>query len=454
MKARLFWRLLLHSEARSRRNVMAALPGDAPLWRVRVGQTIVIFALAIVPVFGMVGLSIDVGSIYLKFRQARSAADAGALGGARAMAVGENVTAAQVQAAIARLVQANASGTTILAEELVNNPAATSADQCLQGSPTSIPLALASPTELQTAQCLRVRVQLTFPTYFIGIVGFNSFTVQAESVAAAVPVTAMTGVMPVALYGGNALVTGASTTLWGPNWNNYVESAGCPGLLNGPNTLPQDHWRQPCDPSKGPPSYARYIPGFSSWQGLTVFAQCRRGSTPSNWFIGWDDPDHKHAGQDWDSGGYEPDPAMNMNNCSPNTPSNYMDHISYWARNGFGGVISVGDVWSRKGNFFFLAQGNLGANFKVPFGDFCNDHGGPPVTITVPVFDYMADPNHEDVISAHMAYFAAVRTSDCGGGAKMDGVVTNATVPPSRVRSASGLRRPGVSNVTVVKLVS
>ena len=55
------------------------------------GQALILYALALVCVLGFVALAIDVGYAYGQRRQAQNAADAAALAGARALALGESV---------------------------------------------------------------------------------------------------------------------------------------------------------------------------------------------------------------------------------------------------------------------------------------------------------------------------------------------------------------------------
>lgn len=66
------------------------------------GQALVIVALAMVVLIGFLALAIDAGNAYAQRRRMQNAADAGALAGARALALGENAEAAATEYAVHR----------------------------------------------------------------------------------------------------------------------------------------------------------------------------------------------------------------------------------------------------------------------------------------------------------------------------------------------------------------
>ncbi len=112
------------------------------------GQTLVVFAVMLVALMGMLALVIDMGNIYAQRRQMQNAADAGALAGARALALNQGVDAAE--AAVAELTGRNGAS---------------------------------SHSSTISASRVTVTAHKTFPTYFAAVIGVPTFNVQATAEA-------------------------------------------------------------------------------------------------------------------------------------------------------------------------------------------------------------------------------------------------------------------------------
>jgi Flp pilus assembly protein TadG len=143
------------------------------------GQTLVLFALAIVGIVALVGLVVDGGFLYVQRRTAQTAADAGALAGARALRELSATTAIN-QAAI-DAAHANTFGTTptITCVSLVDIHGAWLAT--LSGSGSNCPLGAA--TSLNNASGVHVDVEITYPTIIAGMLRLSSFTAAGQATA-------------------------------------------------------------------------------------------------------------------------------------------------------------------------------------------------------------------------------------------------------------------------------
>lgn len=112
------------------------------------GQTLAIVAVMLVGLVGMLALVVDMGNIYTQRRQMQNAADAGALAGARALALSQGAAAAE--AAVADLTGRN--GATTYSSTIA-------------------------------ARDVTVTARRSFPTYFASAIGIPTFTVQAVAQA-------------------------------------------------------------------------------------------------------------------------------------------------------------------------------------------------------------------------------------------------------------------------------
>ena len=112
------------------------------------GQTLVLTALLLVALVAILALVIDGGNYYLQRRVAQNAADSGALAGARALAMGEDEAAARAAAS----GYAGANGDSAPSVSIVGHT-------------------------------VTVTAHRTFPSFFAGIVGIRTFSVQAVASA-------------------------------------------------------------------------------------------------------------------------------------------------------------------------------------------------------------------------------------------------------------------------------
>ncbi|MBM2810513.1 MAG: Tad protein [Chloroflexi bacterium] len=453
------------------------------------GQVLVLVALGMVPLLGAVGVSIDVGQIFMRYRQVQTAADAGALAGTRNMASGVpgvDVTSATVTTAITTYVTANVPAATIASAKLLKGTGGSTrnAYDCIVNRDTSsdVNVSSASTNDLWTADCLQVISRNTFNTYFVQIVGISTFTVTATSTASATPVTAMGGIRPITIPDSYANATGTTVTPWGPNWatDTVLGSKTCAQWTAALVPHPQSP-DPPCSPGTisisssykgmvnlmGPPSPPNEYTSNSSASGCHWHMH---NSGTDNQDIGWSNPVRPaHSGSYtvthhgttsplgwWDNLQYRIDPAYN--NC--NNSASFHGAIERFAEFGYDGVISAGAASAAKGDFFTLNNGNLGDNFSGPLDDAC-DAFGTQMTIFIPLFDAFADPNHSGQGGTpsrppvvHISSFAALRIlcSDIGGSS-VAGTLVQGNVPPDEVMGSGGIREVGKPNLTVIKLV-
>jgi len=126
------------------------------------GQVLVIAALAMVVLVGFLALAIDGGNAYAQRRLMQNAADAGALAGARALALGENAEAAATEYA-------------------VDHNRADSAEITVDG------------------QTVTVVARKSFPTFFAGVIGIRDLTASARAEASYSGAKSVTGLRPIAV---------------------------------------------------------------------------------------------------------------------------------------------------------------------------------------------------------------------------------------------------------------
>lgn len=129
------------------------------------GQTLVLVALFIVIFFGFLALVVDLGNIYSQRRFMQNAADAGALAGARALALEE-------------------SNSTIVAEANRYSVQLNKAQKCS--------------TQVLTSSVV-VTAEETFRTFFAAAIGVPQFTVSAVAEAGFGPPEKMGDLMPLAI---------------------------------------------------------------------------------------------------------------------------------------------------------------------------------------------------------------------------------------------------------------
>lgn len=428
------------------------------------GQIIVLAALAFVPMIGFAGISVDFGNIYMRYRMLQTGADAAALAGMRVIASGvpgTTYTTTDVANAISTHLTNNAAGATVTTQQLLWGTSS-NADQCLAtATPTTVNLTAATTTQLWTAHCLQVTGNLSFNTWFVQIVGVSTFNVQATSTVTAAPVTAMSGLRPITIPDTGVVVNGLPTTPWGPQWSAILGTKTCTEWQAAP--VPHPIGPDPPCPGGltmaqykglvnflGPPSPPAVYTGNSNATGCHY----EDHPTPSNenQEVGWDNPTHAHAGIPWTGGWtnsvFQKDTGYT--NCS--NSASFNNAVGYWAANGYGGVISAGPAASGQGDFFTLNNGNLGNNFHGPLSGACT---GPTMVIYLPVFDAMADPNHNTQTAVHLESFAALQIT-CplpNPSSSVTGTIVQAPVPASQVKATGGSRQQGASNVTLIKLV-
>jgi Flp pilus assembly protein TadG len=153
------------------------------------GQSLILIAAVMVSLLAMAGLAIDGGNFFLQRRNTQNAADAIALAGTRVLAqaiCGEpDVTDATVSDAVNRYAQLN--GIKELSSLTVSY---VSADEAVLGvvGGGSVPTG---------AIGVSVKAANPIPTYFLPVVGINSFTASASAMAMSGKVVQLSGVLPI-----------------------------------------------------------------------------------------------------------------------------------------------------------------------------------------------------------------------------------------------------------------
>ncbi len=152
----------------------------------RNGQTLVTVALLLVVLIGFLAVAIDVGNLYAQRRFMQNAADAAALAGARALALGE-------------------------AEDLVRGEVDKYALTVNGGQVCAAQI---------ESTAITVTVGKSFATYFAGVVGVPSLTVAASAAAEYEPAGAGTGLMPMIIHS-NSFTTGQEVRIYGDEKEPY-----------------------------------------------------------------------------------------------------------------------------------------------------------------------------------------------------------------------------------------
>ena len=146
-------------------------------------QVVALFAIAPVAMLAMVGAAVDGGTLYLQRRTAQNAADAAALGGARALQQATTSPTIQITAEICKYVLANNFGVT---------PAATAyfvdaSGAAISGYAITLPSGCSGSTSTVIApNAAGVHVDVTigpYNTYLVGIVGLRQLQAQASATA-------------------------------------------------------------------------------------------------------------------------------------------------------------------------------------------------------------------------------------------------------------------------------
>ncbi|MBA3415676.1 MAG: pilus assembly protein [Chloroflexia bacterium] len=175
------------------------------------GQVIIMFALMSSALIGMLGLSIDGGVYFYARRSAQAAADAGALAGARQVALG---TAAQSD--VAMLVAGNQFASATL-----------SVASCTYVNDANADVSANCGTAPANATGVRVETAVTMPTFFIRAVpgAPTSVVARGEAVARVQRAGGIPTDSPFIVCGFNAMdVTGAPNGNSGPATNILTSS--------------------------------------------------------------------------------------------------------------------------------------------------------------------------------------------------------------------------------------
>ena len=418
--------------------------------------------------------------------------------------------------ALTSYVTANSASATVTSAQLLwgNGP---DADDCLSsGIIQTVTLSAASANNLWTAHCLRATASHTFNTYFIQILGISTFTVQATATGTAQPVTAMGGLMPMAVADTWTPTDDTPKSPWANDWSNenlnqktcaawhsvpvphvmYPKSAqdgGCPNSPTDPR-LNTDNYKGLLLMS-GPPNSSSAAPVQNIGNSDTT--GCRwvnhhagvNGSSPNDQKNppdtvqrGFNNPpnngNNRHQGNNYvdakgdgccgGSGNYNfaggvgtnwnnalfRSPPSPYNDCSSET--NYQTNvIPYLVQYGYGGIVNSGNAANGAGDFFVLVGGNLGSNIASAF-QIGPCLGVNVTTVFIPLFDAFADPNNNGntQASVHISRFGALQiTCPPATSSSISGKWVQGSVPSSLVGAMSGTREANKPNVTVLKLV-
>jgi Flp pilus assembly protein TadG len=200
------------------------------------GQVLVLFALGLVGFLALLGLVIDGGFLYVQRRTAQTAADAGALAGARALR--ELSTVSAINSAAVNAAQANTFGTqpTVTCVSLVDTNGSWLAT--LSGSGTNCPIGAAS--SLNGASGVHVDVQISYPTIIASMLRITSLTADGQATAQlGIPGGLATNDAPLIVCGGGTNgAAGAVYTGPTPPYNpaTIPPATSYPTYTVGPNT--------------------------------------------------------------------------------------------------------------------------------------------------------------------------------------------------------------------------
>ena len=147
------------------------------------GQVLVLFALAIFGIVALLGLVVDGGFLYVQRRTAQTAADAGALAGARALREASSTTV--IANAAINTAHANAFGITptVLCAYLVGLDGVTPLGMLNVPPAGANCPAVASATSINNASGVHVDAQITYPSIIAGMLRVSSFTAAGQATA-------------------------------------------------------------------------------------------------------------------------------------------------------------------------------------------------------------------------------------------------------------------------------
>ena len=143
------------------------------------GQSLVIVALALLTILALVALVLDGGNAYAQRRRVQNAADAGAVAGARELALGSSDE--QIYARIEEYTCVRNGATSF---EAVYTPG---------GEPVG------GGTVPSDASGVRVEAVITFPTFFAGAIGLTELAVRAQATSQYGPAQAVGALLPMAV---------------------------------------------------------------------------------------------------------------------------------------------------------------------------------------------------------------------------------------------------------------
>lgn len=185
------------------------------LFRHQSGQAAVLIALALTVIAGMLALILDGGYIYLERRRMQNAADAAAFAGARELALRADNSADSERRILRQInTYAERNGTPdtngVPEDENNNNVQAYFLDSNNQVLGSRIGTNGYVPAN---AVSVLVQARKEFPTFIAGIIGSPTAAAQAISQARYGPVSALTGLAPIAVRQFN-FAYGQTYTIW------------------------------------------------------------------------------------------------------------------------------------------------------------------------------------------------------------------------------------------------
>jgi Flp pilus assembly protein TadG len=146
------------------------------LTKPRRGQAVIMFALMVVPMIGMMGLTIDGGFYLYARRTTQAAADAAALAGARQLSKSTMDSPISAQDDVEAIAAENTAGAIV-----------PTIQQCIyvdeDGDPVSAGVTCGNPPA--SASGVRVRTTATMPTFFISVIPGASTSATANGAATA-----------------------------------------------------------------------------------------------------------------------------------------------------------------------------------------------------------------------------------------------------------------------------
>jgi hypothetical protein len=160
------------------------------------GQSVILVALALVVLIGFVGVAIDGSNAFTERRAAMNAVDIAAMNGVRAMlaARNQNQNGAYVRTIIENTLQAQGLETSNLTWQ------AYYVSRAALDNPNA-PIIPAGFSGRDTADGVRIEISYRFPTYFIGLFGWNELPASASATAIHGPIGVAVGsdLIPIAV---------------------------------------------------------------------------------------------------------------------------------------------------------------------------------------------------------------------------------------------------------------